>query len=231
MLSLYLCIFINFNFHVLPARLITLALLEVTWQINLLCTMTQFNLIGLNVSMLSFLPKDELLLRTDSSPPVQNILKGNQVFRSFWISLIGFNFFLWAPAQIILFLYNVLECQSPWSGCSVNYNCYKISVACYLKRDPVLHTTRVQKQGMKLEMMWKQIHILSEWLIQQMLLTVQYIPQLHWIQRILLRINIISSSRISKFTTQWPSLTGNPSIQLDLSITLTLCGCFKDIAS
>lgn len=76
----YLCIFINFNFHVLPGRLITLALL-VTWSHltdKLILTMTQFSLISLNVSMLSFLPKDELLLRRDSSTPVQNSLKGNQ---------------------------------------------------------------------------------------------------------------------------------------------------------
>lgn len=67
------------------------------------------------------------------------------------------------------------------------------------------------------------------------LLTVKNLSQLHLMQKILLRINSISSIlriysnienifpilRISKFT--------RPSIQLDLSITLTLCGCFKDI--
>lgn len=121
-------------------------------------TMTQFNLISLNASMLSFLSKDELFLRRDSSTAVQNILKGNQ--QKFLNLTQRFEFFpVSSCSNSIAFISHIFQC--PCLGCSVNFYCNKISVTCYSKCDPILHTTRVQKQDMKLEMIFK-INIVSE---------------------------------------------------------------------
>lgn len=123
--------------------------------------MTQFSLISLNVSMLSFLPKDELLLRRDSSTPVQNSLKGNQ---QKFLNLTGrFSSFPVSSCSNSIAFISCIGIPIPllWLLCEFLYVikykyefllCYKISVACYPKRDPVLHT-RVQKQDPKLKMM------------------------------------------------------------------------------